>query len=336
MLKKLFMLLVSTAFICSNVNADTICVKKKITAKGKVSLARNIKVIKGDTCPNGFTALVNTDTFVGPQGEKGEKGDDGLDGANYFDTQFLPNGQTLTGIVGGHSSKYVSLQVPSGVQIEIANPWECDGSVEIPTAPAGKVCIYPIYGVAKAQSIPTSSKIELNNQSVCEANGYEWKEAYCIANKDDGVTAIDSDTECSSGPYNNGNTWNGVTETCTRSRYDKVNCETPIYSWDETKACFVEGILGHQTEEQCNDETNGYWIEKGCSDYSEGNILNSAFPDKKSCLTPARGTWIPARCEVTQIASDLAYGDYSNAGFKVDSPNGGFVVVWAYTAPEVM
>ena len=336
MLKRLFLLLAGTALVISNANADTICVKKKVTAKNAVSLARNIKVVGGEECPKGFVKLLDTQTFVGPQGEKGDKGEDGIDGVNYYDTRFLPAEQTLTGLVGGRGAKYVSLQVPSGVQVVVAHPWECEGSVEAPTAPAGKVCIYPIYGEATAESVPTSSKIALNTQVICEGYGYEWKEAYCIANKDDGVTPIDNAMECSSGAYNDGNTWNGVTNTCTRSRYDKVNCETPIYTWDDTKACFFEGVLDRRTEDQCAEEPKGYWTEIGCSDYDGEHMLYSAYPDKKSCLAPSRGTWIPARCEVSEITSDLIYGEFSNAGFKVVSPNGEFAAIWAYTAPEVM
>ena len=331
MLKKIFLLLASSALVFSTANADTICIKKKVTSKNAVSLARNIKVIQGEECPKGFVKLLDTQTFVGPQGEKGDKGDKGdagLDGANYYDTEFLPPKQKLTGLVGGRGAVYVSLQVPSSVQLEIAESSECDGSVEMPTAPKGKVCIYPIFGTVHAESVPTSSKMVLNTRTLCEANGYEWKDAYCLANKPDGVTPIDSDTECFSGPYANENHWDDSTEICTRPRWDKENCETPLNDWDDEKACFVEGVLNHADETQCAQEVHGYWIEKGCSDES--------FSDKKSCLAPSIGTWIPAACEVTEIGSDGFYSDYSNAGFRVVSSNGAFAAVWAYTAPEIM
>ena len=80
-----------------------------------------MKVVAGSERPNGYVAILNTQNFVGPQGEKGKKGTDGLNGAkgekcgkgdrgdngtdglNFYDVTFLPGEQTLTGVViDGH------------------------------------------------------------------------------------------------------------------------------------------------------------------------------------------------------------------------------------------
>ncbi len=324
MKKKIFLFVLGIFCICNIASAETICVKKKVSAGKAVSLARNIKVVSGDTCPKGFNKLVNTQTFVGPQGEKGEDGKDGQDGANFYDTPFLPAGETLTGVVGGKKEAYVSFAIPLEVYPEIAKPWECEGTYAEPTAPAGKLCIYPILGDPQAETIPVKSTLVLNTQTLCEDSFFIWNEPYCLANKQDGVTPIDNSYDCSHGPYAAGNTWNGVTNTCTRSKYDKKNCETPMYTWDETEGCFVDGVLGrHANEAECELD-NGVWREYGCSEES--------ITSKKSCLAPTRGTWVEGVCSKSVISQEE---EYSKKGFKVVYPGREFVASWAYTAPQL-
>ena len=108
-------------------------------------------------------------------------------------------------------------------------------------------------------------------------------------------------------------------------------------TWDDTKACFVNGTDEAQagiTEEQCRNFSEGRnvaeWRAKGCSDKS--------FSDEASCLAPTTGTWVPGICSTTKISmteTTSGIGEYSNAGFRVVSPAGYFAARWAYTAPTL-
>lgn len=326
MKKMYFCLFLAFFCICNIASAEIICVKKKVTTGKAISLARNIKIVNGDTCPKGFNKLVDTQTFVGPQGEKGDKGDQGeagQDGANFYDTKYLPVGETLTGVVGGKKEEYVSFVVPPENPIYIGQTWECWGTFEEPTAPAGKICIYPIIGKPQAELIPSGTPIELNTKTSCEDLLFIWEKPYCIANKRDGVTPIDKAEDCSHGPYAVGNTWNGVTKTCTRSKYDKKDCETSLYTWDDTEGCFVDDVLGREADEAECEAVQGVWRTKGCSEPS--------FTDKKSCLAPSLGTWVPGVCSQNKASEEF---DFSNKGFRAYYPGGDFVASWAVTAGQ--
>jgi len=97
------------------------------------------------------------------------QGSNGTDGANFYDV--LPSGVTITGVIGGDWRVYHSFPAPIGRTMtsadvivantsvvnndcgasqsclsgtEAAAAAECTGTAAEPTAPAGKVCIYPV------------------------------------------------------------------------------------------------------------------------------------------------------------------------------------------------
>ncbi len=196
-------------FFSASANADIICVKNKVAAQGSVVLNGKINVVKKDSCPKGFSKLLSTDEFKGPQGEKGEKGERGEDGDAAFYQNVLPAGTTVTGYVKTVSRAEarilypdasafkvpapVSLPMPSTVEIDdksIGTDKDCTGSVANPTAPAGKVCLYGMNGMTA-----TVTPIKLGNmytQDECLAHNLEWiceKCMYC------GCSCIDPSDE---------------------------------------------------------------------------------------------------------------------------------------------
>lgn len=156
-------------------HADKLCLQVTVAKKtGKVSTKKTI----APACPKGFTELVDTASFVGPQGAAGASG---ARGPSAFDQ--LPSGTTVRGVIGGWGNQSnlafftQSLPASSSTAIkssdmiiahtprligfcedsygaggittclsadELAkNETLCTGTFDNPTAPAGKVCIYP-------------------------------------------------------------------------------------------------------------------------------------------------------------------------------------------------
>ena len=105
----------------------------------------------------------------GPSGQPGERGEPGPRGLSAWDT--IPSGTTITGNAGWGGlapvdpgtpvNQFVGLPAvaPVGltddaVQMVAGSPTDadpaCTGSSDAPTAPAGKVCLYPYYAAGVA------------------------------------------------------------------------------------------------------------------------------------------------------------------------------------------
>lgn len=66
----------------STATADLLCVKNSQTAKkNKVNFSGAFKVVAGDSCGSGFTALLDTSVFKGDKGDTGATGATGTAGA---------------------------------------------------------------------------------------------------------------------------------------------------------------------------------------------------------------------------------------------------------------
>jgi len=82
-MKKFLFLIAVFCFVFSNIAAaDVLCIKNaaKPNKKGKVILKKVLKT-ETSTCPKGYTQVLDTSVFTGPQGAKGDKGDTGATGA---------------------------------------------------------------------------------------------------------------------------------------------------------------------------------------------------------------------------------------------------------------
>jgi hypothetical protein len=153
-----FMMLGGSAYAASAIITSSNQIAKHVI------VARNIK--------NGAVKLVNLSpgarlALKGTQGDPGPQGDPGTPGApgtSVFDSA-IPSGKTVTGAWGGryiapqlaaNNSYLVSSSFPvkapaplTDAQVNVAPNTDagdpdptCTGSVDNPTAPAGKVCIY--------------------------------------------------------------------------------------------------------------------------------------------------------------------------------------------------
>jgi len=68
---------ISLTGVTYSANADKLCIKLNFNKKtSKVSAAKAVAAV----CPKGFTELVDTSTFVGPQGPAGASGSNGAVG----------------------------------------------------------------------------------------------------------------------------------------------------------------------------------------------------------------------------------------------------------------
>ena len=309
----------------------------------------------------------------GPQGAQGPKGDTGAtgaqgpkgdDGVNWYETTTLPPETTVQGTIKGKGEKTISLPVPSSEPIEIADKSECTGTADMPTAPAGKVCIYPIYGSPKVVPIPTGPSIKLNTKRLCEKYGKQWQPGRCIANREDGLTPISTQSECEalpssplSGGY--GYTWNEDEQTCDTGQgyyvtYDEFLCNTSAqkYTWFAEPGCFIQGEYQYSisSPEDC-EEAGGHQESAGCfgidpsfttpTQLGGGTVIGfysiNEFRTREQCLTPSQLVWIYGRCEVEEVGIDGSEVQSSIRGFNIVSEDGNpYSVVWIYTSPEAI
>ena len=303
-------------------------------------------------------------TQKGDTGEQGPKGDTGEAGANWYDTTTLPPETTVQGTIKGKGEKTISLPVPSSEPIEIADKSECTGTADAPTAPAGKVCIYPIYGSPKVVPIPTGPSIKLNTKRLCEKYGKVWQPGRCIANREDGLTPISTQSECEalpSGPLSGGYgyTWNEDEQTCDTGQgyyvtYDEFLCNTSAqkYTWFAEPGCFIQGEYQYSisSPEDC-EEAGGHQESAGCfgidpsfttpTQLGGGTVIGfysiNEFRTREQCLTPSQLVWIYGRCSVEEVGIDGSDVESSIRGFNIVSEDGNpYSVVWIYTSPEAI
>jgi hypothetical protein len=186
--------LVSSFLSVSICSADKLCLKS--TLNNKTLKIKNTKVI-ASTCPRGYTELVDTSIFkgdIGDTGPKGAKGDAGVqgakgdNGASAYDT--MPSGTTVRGVLSVTRDSFTAISFPAPIpqeltnndvmivvtaavnptngctvttdcisSAEIAKAIPCTGTADLPTAPAGKVCIYPKTFVRFGADQPASSSV---------------------------------------------------------------------------------------------------------------------------------------------------------------------------------
>lgn len=357
MCKKLFMILTGMLFICGSASADIVCVKTKVAANSKIALAKRFQVVADEECPQGFTKVLDLADYEGPrgeqgeEGEKGETGDKGEHGVNFYDYPVYKPGETLTGIVTGKKVATVSLQLPSALEFEVADDEECEGTYDAPTAPVGKICIYPIKGQPRAHKIATGSYVNLITKDLCENAGYDWLPAFCAANDAQGHL-ITNELTCLAG----NNVWIESKNLCIKPRvYGKEYCETAIYNWNADHACYINGERNitynianrfdcENTDDHyeiCDTDTppncelthhRGEWHAIGCNDSGTyATEFCDSLTTQESCLAAKTGTWVPARC--SELTSSQ---EFSTAGFNVVSPTGEFTARWAVTMPELI
>ncbi len=163
--------------------AEILCVRNKTKATRAIKLSSSFRTVgSGESCPKGFSQLIDTSVFKGEKGDKGDTGAAGSNGANgangqsAFDT--LSSGTTIKGVLTTSSGQNAgfgtfSALVPENITAsnviiarnsvldtqctaagspnfaclsttELAkNAADCTGTVDNPTAPSGKICIYP-------------------------------------------------------------------------------------------------------------------------------------------------------------------------------------------------
>lgn len=152
--------------IFNSSNLSTLGIKGEVGSQGPVGPQglQGIQGVKGDKGDQGVAGS------QGPQGLQGLQGPKGDRGQSAFDT--LPSGTTIRGVISrlapvvsfpaplpqGISNSDVKIAVTATFDAahgcaaltdcltssELAKDVNCTGTVALPTAPPGKVCIYPL------------------------------------------------------------------------------------------------------------------------------------------------------------------------------------------------
>lgn len=146
------------------------CTKKETTASLASFQSGGIAGAQGPVGPQGIQGPAGNQGAAGAQGLQGLQGPKGDRGQSAFDT--LPSGTTIRGVISrlapvvsfpaplpqGISNNDVKIAVTSTfdaahgcaaltdclTNTELAKDVACTGTVSLPTAPPGKVCIYPL------------------------------------------------------------------------------------------------------------------------------------------------------------------------------------------------
>jgi hypothetical protein len=142
-MKKLLFCLITFYFAAVNIQAEVLCIKKKVpVVNGKINLGRSVKKVAGTTCPSRTKLITN---LSGMPNEAGE-------------TPNLASGKLLVGsfTIADHASSgleaaaaNISFPVNIGASapvsvIPIGGPssTECPGSATAPDAAQGHFCLY--------------------------------------------------------------------------------------------------------------------------------------------------------------------------------------------------
>lgn len=196
-----FILLVISAglFVASDASSDQLCQANRIKVNKKGIAKPALKVAV--KCPKGFKPLLDL-TVLAAQA-KGEKGDPGASAADP-----LPSGKTVIGVIGGDfqqddtnlgdwrvmSSLPISapavinegdvviqnnaivdndcLGEPCLATSESSKSAVCTGTLSSPTAPPGKLCIYPLSTI-NARSL-RSFPVPLNSGTPARGVSVSW------------------------------------------------------------------------------------------------------------------------------------------------------------------
>jgi hypothetical protein len=142
-MKKLVVLFLILGLVVSNLNADVLCVKKKVTiVNGKANLGKSVKRVTGDSCPSNSNLLMNLGNLADESTEFPEVA------PSKLMTGAFGTGGTASGI-GDYIATSISLPFNCSGQLTAqivefggSPTTECPGTYDLPEALPGYLCVY--------------------------------------------------------------------------------------------------------------------------------------------------------------------------------------------------